>query len=250
MKRLLIVDDNPLNVFTIKNHLRHLMLITDTASCAADAYALHKHNLYDIILLDYHLPDATGLDMAQHINQHDKQQAHRTVLISISADSNPIMDKALLFNNVHQILKKPVTKIQLLQALQPHIPGIHLSPPENLPEPSTALPDISLHELKKWLPANKNAAQEFITEFTQTTQAGITAMLAAAKVHNLSKIALEAHRLKSPPKAFGMHQLAARLEALQHAAQNDQDDTHIAQLLQKLQDDLHHVEQQLNAFIA
>lgn len=248
MKKLLIVDDNPLNLFTIKNHLQHLALVTDTASCAADTYALHQHHGYDIILLDYHLPDATGLDIARSINAQNKHSAHKTVLISISADSNPDTEIQLRANGVCQILQKPISKAQLLNALGPYIAGMDMSD-ANSPDQPRLCPDIALAELKKWLPANKDAAREFVAEFIQVSREGLDIMLHAAREHNLSKIALEAHRLKGPPKAFGMHQLAANLELLQQAAQHNQSDIDIESLLHSLQDSLRDIEQQLKTFL-
>lgn len=251
MKKLLIVDDNPLNSFTIKNHLQDLALLTHTASCAADTYTLHQQHRYDIILLDYHLPDATGLDIARTLREQDRRsQQTETVLISISADSNPDTENKLLACGVSQILQKPVTKTQLLNALQPYIAGINIAETKRAADAPQHCPDIAIHEFKKWLPANKNAAYAFVAEFIQVTRAGLDNMCDAAASHNLSRIALEAHRLKGPPKAFGMHQLAADLERLQQAAQSNQADAVIKNLLQTLQDALCRIEQQINTLLA
>lgn len=253
MKKLLIVDDNPLNVFTLKNHLRHSGLVTDSATCAADTYALHQKNLYDIILLDYHLPDATGLDIARNIIEHDRQlQGHKTILVSISADSNQEMQEILLASGIVRVLNKPITRLQLLEALQPYVHGIDLSEIDlseviGSVDNAGQVPGIHFYELKKWLPANRHEAHEFIAEFIRTTREGIRTLQQAAREHNLSKIILEAHRLKTPPRAFGMHQLATQLEALQQAAQNGQDQSRIDSLLHALQLSLRDIEQQLLA---
>lgn len=250
MKKLLIVDDNPLNVFTLKNHLRHLGLVTDSATCAADTYALHQKNLYDIILLDYHLPDATGLDIARKITEYDRrQQSHKTILISVSADSNPEMQEVLLAGGVAQVLHKPVTRSQLLEALKPYIPGMDLSESAS-PGALTQVPGLHFQELIKWLPTNRDEARAFIAEFIRTTREGMDILQQAVHNHNLSKIIMEAHRLKAPPKAFGMYQLATRLEALQQAAQNGQTQAYIESLLHSLQDSLRDTEKQLDELLA
>lgn len=246
MKKLLIVDDNPLNIFTLKNHLRHLGLVTDSAACAADTYTLHKKNLYDIILLDYHLPDATGLDIARHIIQYDSQKPHqKTTLISISADSSQEMREALLASGVDHVLQKPITKSRLLEVLAAYIPDIDLSGSTHSADAPTAIPGVYFHELKKWLPVNGDEARTFIAEFIRTTREGMDILQEAARHRHLSKIILESHRLKTPPKAFGMYQLANQLEAIQLAAQNGQDSSHIESLLQALQVSLQDIEQQL-----
>ncbi|MDX9755592.1 MAG: sigma-54 dependent transcriptional regulator, partial [bacterium] len=66
---ILIVDDEPMVLKTIEQICKRSGYQTLVAETMAAAQELAKHNAIDIALLDYNLPDATGVDLVRHLKE-------------------------------------------------------------------------------------------------------------------------------------------------------------------------------------
>jgi two-component system, OmpR family, response regulator len=64
--RLLLVEDDPVLVDTLKKNLQHAGYAVDTAANGVDAEYLGSENSYDIVVLDLGLPQRTGLEVLRH----------------------------------------------------------------------------------------------------------------------------------------------------------------------------------------
>jgi len=67
---ILVVDDEPLIRWSLVNRLQQDGYRAIEAGTASEAVALHRDGV-DLILLDYALPDATGLDVLKQAKDHD-----------------------------------------------------------------------------------------------------------------------------------------------------------------------------------
>lgn len=69
--RLLIVDDDPMVLRTMKRALQHTGYAIHTAASGADARALLERQEIDVAVLDLALQDVSGLDVLKAIKEHD-----------------------------------------------------------------------------------------------------------------------------------------------------------------------------------
>ena len=89
--RVLIVDDNPLNVEILKNHCAIWGMQSATASTAAQALRLIQetpdNEIFDVAILDMKLPDGSGLELAERIRRISTTvDIHMLVVSSIAND--------------------------------------------------------------------------------------------------------------------------------------------------------------------
>ena len=109
---ILVVDDDPsVRASTSRLLTAHSYTVVEAASAAlAVLRAAEAHP--DVILMDLHMPDGSGLDAAREI----KRQAELcdTPIIAISATPPEWADLSALFQT---ILPKPCPSSQLLSAL-------------------------------------------------------------------------------------------------------------------------------------
>lgn len=217
MTRILIVDDNHINLLTLQSQLKRLGLKADTAQDGRTALELHQRNPYTIVLLDQYMPDIPGSDLGWEIRQLDRGSNRHTHLFSISADSDTETSDAFSRLGVVRHFKKPVTHEVLAEALATWITQ-HPLDADTRATQGPASSHINWSELNKWLPSNTLERQQFLKEFTRITADGIQAIENAIADNNHSRIGQEAHRLKAPPKAFGMTLLSSALEQMQYAA--------------------------------
>lgn len=245
MTRILIVDDNQINLLTLKNQLKHLGLEADTAQDGPTALDKHIANPYAVILLDHYMPDVSGAELGRKIRGHDQKINHHASLFSISADSDTETLSAFDELCIIKHLKKPITQQMLAEALAAWI----TRPVSAAPATATIIPaseHINWIELKKWLPSDPQEMQSFLQEFSRTTVDGIHAMEKALTDENYLQVANEAHRLKAPPKAFGMRGLATLLEQIQQSATQLADKQVLLSLLAALKLQHHQVEAELS----
>jgi two-component system KDP operon response regulator KdpE len=67
--RLLVVDDEPAMVRTLRTNLRGHNFQVETAENAAEAKASYDRRAPDLILLDINLPDGDGFEIVRHIRE-------------------------------------------------------------------------------------------------------------------------------------------------------------------------------------
>jgi two-component system, OmpR family, KDP operon response regulator KdpE len=67
--RLLVVDDEPAMVRTLRTNLRGHNFQVETAENAAEAKASYDRRAPDLILLDLNLPDGDGFEIVRHIRE-------------------------------------------------------------------------------------------------------------------------------------------------------------------------------------
>lgn len=104
-KKVLLVDDNKMNLEIEKELLTGCGLRVDTASSGNEAIAMAADNHYDIILLDLHMPDMDGCETARKIRRLDG--CRLTPIAALTADvMTDTLDNALK-SGMNAYLTKP-----------------------------------------------------------------------------------------------------------------------------------------------
>ncbi len=112
--KVLTADDHPETLEVISLMLRSLGLTVDAVSNGSAAIAAANSQPYDLILLDWHMPDLSGIDTAQAIRSGSGPNRHAPMLLC-SADHDALSPaRADLFEG--RILK-PISAGKLLGAV-------------------------------------------------------------------------------------------------------------------------------------
>ena len=82
--RVLIVEDEKLIRWSLRQRFDEEGYIADEAETGKQALAMIRENIYDLVTLDYKLPDMTGLEVLDEIRRQDRD----LVVIMITAFSN------------------------------------------------------------------------------------------------------------------------------------------------------------------
>ncbi|GIJ45650.1 hypothetical protein Val02_25360 [Virgisporangium aliadipatigenens] len=120
MTRILLVEDNELNrslVRAILSRTREPVLAgaaLSEAGSLAEARALLAGAAFDLVLLDMHLPDGSGLALAQELQSTG---AERPAIVALTAAVLPAEQAATLNAGCDAFLAKPYTSGQLIEAI-------------------------------------------------------------------------------------------------------------------------------------
>jgi len=114
--RVLYAEDNDVNVEIVRQVVRLRPAVAfDTADSGAAAFAKARRDQPDLILVDMHLGDMTGFDLAQALRSDPATAPIR--LVALSADALPEQIAAALAMGFEDYLTKPVNFRDLLDVL-------------------------------------------------------------------------------------------------------------------------------------
>ncbi|MFA5983303.1 MAG: ATP-binding protein [Methylococcaceae bacterium] len=111
--RILIADDNEINLLLLDNLLRHHGVIPDSACNGKQALELIDANHYDVALIDINMPIISGIELVKIIRQ--RQLKLTMAAISAYADDSKI--SAALNAGFDYYLTKPIEDPQLSDLL-------------------------------------------------------------------------------------------------------------------------------------
>ena len=110
--KVLLVDDNEINNIVTEQMLRSYGVDVDIAVNGCDAIKLYKENDYDIVFMDYMMPDMNGIDTIRRIrelNQRGKEQ----LFVGLSSYVVEAFQAGLQKLDVELIITKPIKPDQL-----------------------------------------------------------------------------------------------------------------------------------------
>ncbi|MCU0492423.1 MAG: PAS domain S-box protein [Chloroflexaceae bacterium] len=110
-KRLLVVDDNATSRHMLMLHAQDWGMAVETAATSAAALHLLRHNTFDAVLMDWHLRQEHGIELAGLLQTH--HPALPCVLLASLGDHDAPAHLRLAAR-----LTKPIRPVSLLDALQ------------------------------------------------------------------------------------------------------------------------------------
>jgi len=133
-KKVLIVDDNATNREILHHQCHAWGMLDESASSGVEAlekmHQANKARPYDLLLLDWHMPEMDGIELARRIHQDDSLPPVRMVMLS-SAAFDEEASKARVVG-IQRYLNKPVRQNTLLKCLT----GVINAPIEVVSDPT------------------------------------------------------------------------------------------------------------------
>ncbi len=120
--RILIVDDNDMNLEVEKKLLSGTRITVDTAMSGETALSMTSSARYDLILMDHLMPEMDGIECMQHIRkQADGLNNHAPIIV---LTANAASENRELYNSsgFDGYLVKPVSGRQLEETILSHLP--------------------------------------------------------------------------------------------------------------------------------
>jgi PAS domain S-box-containing protein len=104
-RRVLVVDDEPINCEVARNFLEEVELVVDTAQDGAEALAMAMQTPYAAIFMDMQMPNLNGLDATRQIR---KLPGYQDIpIIAVTANAFPEDKVRCLESGMNDVLIKP-----------------------------------------------------------------------------------------------------------------------------------------------
>jgi signal transduction histidine kinase/CheY-like chemotaxis protein len=116
-KKILLVEDNKINQMITRKMLHNKNIICEIIDNGEDAIHLARHNKFDLILMDVHLPGINGTVAAEIIRDFDKI----TPIIALTAISLHENREMLLSFGMNEVITKPFIPEEFYTIIAEHI---------------------------------------------------------------------------------------------------------------------------------
>ncbi|MBS7812113.1 PAS-domain containing protein [Roseococcus pinisoli] len=207
--RVLVVDDHPVNREVITRQLELLGIPAVTMNDGAQGLAHWRQHRPPVVLLDIHMPQMDGFELARAIRQEEQsQRLPRTTLIAVTANALKGEAERCYAAGMDGFVAKPVTLVGLSRALGRFMPGLAR---EGAPAGGALFDPDALRGL---FGQDRERLLGILESFAEQAAQDIDRL----KASEGPKLAEAAHRLKGSARMVGARLLAEAAQAIEEAA--------------------------------
>jgi signal transduction histidine kinase/CheY-like chemotaxis protein/HPt (histidine-containing phosphotransfer) domain-containing protein len=141
-RRVLLVEDSPINQYIAAEMLRKLGLEVSLAENGAEAVDLVRETSYDLVLMDCHMPQMDGFAATRHIRAWEGIAAERPPLPIVALTANAMAGdrEACLAAGMSDYLAKPITGAELADMVGRYLSASKRPAPARAGKPGVATP--------------------------------------------------------------------------------------------------------------
>lgn len=204
---LLLVEDVAINRAILAAMLEQHSHLVSHAERGEQALEMARHQAFDLILMDMHLPGMDGLETSRSIRHQAHGLNQETPMIALTASVSPDDIRRYLAAGLKAVVAKPVQWPRLSQALSQAL-GIQI-------QPELEQPLLQEHLRVLGRPRLRAMLSRFADELP-TQQVALEQALAEEDHLELSQLA---HKLGGTARMLDQSRLAEVLEQLEQAAE-------------------------------
>lgn len=121
--RVLIVDDNRVNIAVLKGLLKRTKVQVDCVQSGAACLEKVKSQAYHIIYLDHMMPEMDGIETLKHLKEMPDNASRDAIVIALTANAIVGAKEEYLSIGFHDYLSKPIESGQLEEMLFSYLPA-------------------------------------------------------------------------------------------------------------------------------
>ncbi|NVM78955.1 signal transduction histidine kinase/CheY-like chemotaxis protein [Duganella sp. SG902] len=225
-RKVLLAEDNPVNVEVASAMLEGLGLDVSRACNGEEALHSVQADDFDVILMDCQMPVMDGFAATSEIRRHEQQRgrARSMPIIAITANALQGDRESCLAAGMDDYLSKPFTQQALGQTLARWITLPRAAPAaaEAPPAADDAINRQALENIRALSPANGGVLLERVLQaFLRDTPRLLQAIQQAISAGDAGQLRKAAHSLKSSSANVGADALARHSKELEQLGRNN-----------------------------
>lgn len=119
--KILVVDDNRMNLKVIQLYLRGVPIQLDTAMGGTECLLMTKEKKYDLIFMDHRMPGLNGVETLHMLRSDTENINCKTKVIALTANADVGMKDQYLQEGFDDYLSKPVEADKLKEMITNHL---------------------------------------------------------------------------------------------------------------------------------
>ncbi len=120
--RILIVDDNPINLKVAAGLMRPYHMQVITADCAKSAFSLLRSKDFHLVFMDHMMPEIDGIEATQIIRSMDGEYYKTLPIIALTANAVNGARETFLEAGMNDFIAKPIELSSLDRVLKTWLP--------------------------------------------------------------------------------------------------------------------------------
>ncbi len=120
--RILVVDDTPINMVVVKNLLKKTEILIDEADSGSECLKMTGTTKYDLIFLDYRMPNMDGIETLKHIRTLKDNKNTDTPIIALTANALSGARERFIKEGFDNYMTKPINADNLENMLLMYLP--------------------------------------------------------------------------------------------------------------------------------
>ncbi|MCC7224147.1 MAG: response regulator [Chitinophagales bacterium] len=243
-KRVLIVEDNPVNRIYAQNLFAQWKLRSDEATTVAEAKEKSQQCHYDCIFVDIGLPDGRGLDFIKWLQDIPFEEAinTQTPIIILTAAVSEAYENVANTLNIKAYLTKPFVPNELFAQIAPLFNNTaikvdeHTDAPQKSILPALPQPNRSekyyLENLSQLLKGNKKYMAEILAIVVSQIPETISRLEVAIPAEDWESVRFETHRIKSTLNTLGIDSIRQPILRIEQLLRQKEYSTEITTLFE------------------
>lgn len=215
--KILIVDDNSMNISVVKALLKKTLVNMDSAMSAMECYDKCQKNKYDLILMDYMMPEIDGIEALKHLRSFENYA--NVPVVVLTADVSPGKREQFFEVGFDGYLTKPIDWQELEKKLIEKLPSTLITKTKSVSEEVVSTEemerfdkilskyDISLREGLNYLGGDLLQYARVSEFFESDADAGISHFRESVETKDYEKMTITLHSLKGNARNVGSIEL-------------------------------------------
>jgi len=205
-----VAEDNPVNQRVVTEFLSRNGHRVDIANDGVEAVAMAAASKYDVILMDYYMPEMGGVEAVRQIRAAE-DSANPTPIIGVTAAVSADEIQLCISSGMNEVILKPIDPHALDVALARNT-GMAVD--QSTQTERTPVFDSSLlASLRESLPPA--LADEILTDYLQAAETAVDAFVNALEAKDFSAATRHIHDLKTVALTLGMLRLSEACQGLE-----------------------------------
>lgn len=221
--RVLIVDDNDINLTVTEGLLEPLKMKVSTASGGMEALEMITSHHYDLIFMDHMMPELDGVETT-HMIRNSYPEYQNIPIIALTANAVDGTKELFLQAGMNDFIPKPIELQLLISKVRQWLPPEKLLKAQGLSSvtkdasPSKSIPVDDLDtETAIHLLGSEALFWKVLKNYYRMIEKKASLIKSMEEQENWERYTIEVHALKSASKQIGALRLSEQAAALEQA---------------------------------
>jgi len=244
--RVLVVDDNSVNLMVAEGLLESFQMKIDLASSGAEAIEMVKNVKYDIIFMDHMMPEMDGIDTTIAIRQIRGSYFRTVPIIALTANAISGIREMFIAEGLNDYLAKPIEVSKLNAVITRWVPKEkQISNQKTNARMNQAAIDFEISGVNiklglAFASNNLKAYKEILKAFVMDGEKRLEELAHCYEKGDIKLFTTYVHALKSASSNIGAERLSMEASELEFAGSHDDilyidnNQKHFSELLSEL----------------
>jgi signal transduction histidine kinase/DNA-binding response OmpR family regulator len=225
--KILIVDDNSINLTVAQGLLEPLNMQIDTALSGNEAISKISETMYDLVLMDHMMPEIDGVETT-HIIRRFHSEYDDVPIIALTANVVGDVKKMFIKEGMNDFVAKPIEVRMLINTIRKWLPEAKIKKHSGavrlaVPKKTVTIPDIPELNIKEALKllGSEELFMTILADYYHAIPKKLKLIQTYIEREDWHSYTVEVHALKSASKQIGADELSDRAAALETAGNDN-----------------------------